>query len=313
MLELARALAEDGEPDADLYEADTSQPLAGVVSSPDARAPRRKRDGGAIAEWQQAKFDIICPEPDPKSAHASRPGVGNWADTTSLERLKYQLNVACHGAGAGASMGLLRAIFQRFDADGDGVITRDELRRGLALQGVDFGDADFAALMDQMDLDGDGEVSATEFAHAIAGGMEFDAPEHEYYARRKRKARSPEWLRENLVAVPVSLLAEVFKACRRAGAGKAVPCARLAEELNRHALLDLVPEDLQALVPAGRDGLALEDLYSALFGQAGDDADGDGVITKEEMQQAGNRRGSVRMLSSSAMAESLGRFDHGDC
>ena len=40
-------------------------------------------------------------------------------------------------------MGLLRSIFHRFDEDGDGEITRDELRRGLRLQGVDYTDADF--------------------------------------------------------------------------------------------------------------------------------------------------------------------------
>ncbi|EGB08590.1 hypothetical protein AURANDRAFT_16528, partial [Aureococcus anophagefferens] len=84
-------------------------------------------------------------------------------------KLRKAINVACHGAGAGASLGLLRSIFRRFDASGDGVIQRDELRKGLSIAGVDFSQGAYDEVMAEMDIDHDGAVSLPEFAHAICG------------------------------------------------------------------------------------------------------------------------------------------------
>ena len=90
---------------------------------------------------------------------------------TSLDRLKRQLSLACHGAGAGASMGLLRSIFKHFDKDGNGRISTDELRRGLRMHGVEVQDDDLTAISKEMDLK-KMVLSLSEFAHAICGGFE---------------------------------------------------------------------------------------------------------------------------------------------
>ena len=168
-----------------------------------------------------------------------------------------------YGAGAGASLGLLRSIFKRFDTSGDGVISRTELQKGLCLAGVDFSDADYRSVMADMDIDHDGQVSIAEFAHAICGGMDFDDSQHEYYRHQNRPNKPLAVLRDDFAAVPVSLLSDVFHALRRAGHDRHVPVAVLAEELNRKALLDVTPGDLDQVAHDG--ALTLEALYAALF------------------------------------------------
>ncbi|KAH8069267.1 Ca2-binding protein [Aureococcus anophagefferens] len=229
LLELARAIADDREDCAPLV-ADTSAAPAGETSP--VERDRRRRDGGAIAEWQQ--------------------------------KLRKAINVACHGAGAGASLGLLRSIFRRFDASGDGVIQRDELRKGLSIAGVDFSQGAYDEVMAEMDIDHDGAVSLPEFAHAICGGMDFGDSEHAYYREQRRPPKSLDALRDDFVAVPVSVLADVFHALGRAGHGRAVPVDLLAAELGRKALVDVTAADLAALAPGGT--LAMDALYAALFG-----------------------------------------------
>ena len=68
-----------------------------------------------------------------------------------------------------------------------------------------------------MDIDHDGAVSLPEFAHAICGGMDFGDSEHAYYRAARRPPKSLDALRDDFVAVPVSVLADVFHALGRAG------------------------------------------------------------------------------------------------
>ena len=260
LLELARAVADDREDCAPLV-ADTSAAPAGETSP--VERDRRRRDGGAIAEWQQVGYDIVVPSalvdaPAAPPSRKSEPG------GSAVERLRKAINVACHGAGAGASLGLLRSIFRRFDASGDGVIQRDELRKGLSIAGVDFSQGAYDEVMAEMDIDHDGAVSLPEFAHAICGGMDFGDSEHAYYRAARRPPKSLDALRDDFVAVPVSVLADVFHALGRAGHGRAVPVDALAAELGRKALVDVTAADLAALAPGGT--LAMDALYAALFG-----------------------------------------------
>ena len=115
-----------------------------------------------------------------------------------------------------------------------------------------------------MDIDHDGAVSLPEFAHAICGGMDFGDSEHAYYRAARRPPKSLDALRDDFVAVPVSVLADVFHALGRAGHGRAVPVDALAAELGRKALVDVTAADLAALAPGGT--LAMDALYAALFG-----------------------------------------------
>ena len=103
-----------------------------------------------------------------------------------------------------------------------------------------------------------------EFAHAICGGMDFGDSEHAYYREQRRPPKSLDALRDDFVAVPVSVLADVFHALGRAGHGRAVPVDLLAAELGRKALVDVTAADLAALAPGGT--LAMDALYAALFG-----------------------------------------------
>ncbi|KAH8094111.1 NAD dependent epimerase [Aureococcus anophagefferens] len=237
LLELARAIADDREDCAPLV-ADTSAAPAGETSP--VERDRRRRDGGAIAEWQQVGYDIVVPSalvdaPAAPPSRKSEPG------GSAVEKLRKAINVACHGAGAGASLGLLRSIFRRFDASGDGVIQRDELRKGLSIAGVDFSQGAYDEVMAEMDIDHDGAVSLPEFAHAICGAWTL-ATATPHYREQRRPPKSLDALRDDFVAVPVSVLAD----------------------LGRKALVDVTAADLAALAPGGT--LAMDALYAALFG-----------------------------------------------
>ena len=161
-------------------------------------------------------------------------------------------------------MGLLRSIFKHFDKDGNGRISTDELKRGLKMHGVEVQDDDLTAISKEMDLNKDGFVSLSEFAHAICGGFEDLTPEE---ARARRPPMSPQKLRQDFDAIPTSVIRKVFADLVRSGCPKKVPCARLAEALRRHALLDVTENDLKELSSA--DALAIEELYAAAYREAG--------------------------------------------
>ena len=69
-------------------------------------------------------------------------------------------------------MAITRAIFDRLDADGDGSLTKAEIKVGLTtdkeVQKLFAGESALMALQ-RLDLDGDGVVSWEEFSQAIAG------------------------------------------------------------------------------------------------------------------------------------------------
>ena len=54
-------------------------------------------------------------------------------------------------------------IFQEFDTDGDGQISREELRAGFAKIGEELSEADIDAIMTLADTDGDGTIDTNEF------------------------------------------------------------------------------------------------------------------------------------------------------
>ena len=61
----------------------------------------------------------------------------------------------------------LRELFKSFDQNGDGLITLDELREGLAAQGgAAMGDAELSGVMARLDVDGSGALDYEEFLAA---------------------------------------------------------------------------------------------------------------------------------------------------
>lgn len=57
----------------------------------------------------------------------------------------------------------LRDVFNMFDADGSGLIDRDELRTLMKKLAQSLTEDEITAIMEEVDLDGDGEISFEEF------------------------------------------------------------------------------------------------------------------------------------------------------
>ncbi|KAL9226503.1 hypothetical protein vseg_002310 [Gypsophila vaccaria] len=67
----------------------------------------------------------------------------------------------------------IAGIFAKFDENGDGLISAEELQRLLKSLGTPTTAEEVAAMMTEMDNDGDGFVDLSEFAafHAASGGV----------------------------------------------------------------------------------------------------------------------------------------------
>ena len=50
-------------------------------------------------------------------------------------------------------------MFELFDRDGNGFITREELSQGLKQLGEELGEKDLDEIFEEADLDGDGNIS----------------------------------------------------------------------------------------------------------------------------------------------------------
>jgi thiol-disulfide isomerase/thioredoxin len=70
----------------------------------------------------------------------------------------------------------LREVFSKYDADGSGAISRDELRAAARDFNLASTDDELDALIAKVDTDGDGEISFDEFVNAkIAKVIEVDS------------------------------------------------------------------------------------------------------------------------------------------
>ena len=58
----------------------------------------------------------------------------------------------------------LKLMFQQFDADGSGNIDLGELAAGLTSLGIQLLQDQLVALRNEMDFDGDGQISLSEFS-----------------------------------------------------------------------------------------------------------------------------------------------------
>ena len=54
-----------------------------------------------------------------------------------------------------------------FDLDGNGLITKEELRKGLDKLGERMSEQEIEALMEEADIDGDGNIDYAEFVELL--------------------------------------------------------------------------------------------------------------------------------------------------
>jgi hypothetical protein len=166
--------------------------------------PRRVRKPvDAIAKWQQVGYDTRGPAPraapsysmawrtSTLSALRETPAVLRRLNPNGIQyendflhkpagenvfeadrSAKARFREACFGGGSGASMGLIRHIFRRFDSDGDGLLTREELRLGLASRNRDV--THFDAFWAEVDRDANDKIDMLELARALADDQEAD-------------------------------------------------------------------------------------------------------------------------------------------
>uniref|UniRef100_A0A7N0TBG9 EF-hand domain-containing protein n=1 Tax=Kalanchoe fedtschenkoi TaxID=63787 RepID=A0A7N0TBG9_KALFE len=66
----------------------------------------------------------------------------------------------------------MRKIFAAFDKDGDGYITREELRAAMEGAGVAVGEREVAEMVEKMDGNGDGVIDLREFCASMGAGEE---------------------------------------------------------------------------------------------------------------------------------------------
>ncbi|MFI1420804.1 EF-hand domain-containing protein [Streptomyces sp. NPDC020731] len=61
-----------------------------------------------------------------------------------------------------------RSVFERYDLDGDGLVTAEEYRQVVAeLEGTDITESEARGLIDSLDTDGDRRMSFDEFWAAL--------------------------------------------------------------------------------------------------------------------------------------------------
>ncbi|XP_042466648.1 calmodulin-like protein 3 [Zingiber officinale] len=65
----------------------------------------------------------------------------------------------------------LKRVFQMFDRDGDGSITKEELQESLKNLGIQTAEEELAAMIEKIDANGDGRVDVEEFGELYRSVM----------------------------------------------------------------------------------------------------------------------------------------------
>ena len=185
--------------------------------------------------------------------------------------------------------------FQRFDVNKDGNISSEELRNGLNSSGLRFNDQEVMTVFAMADIDGDGEISLAEFSALLgseaapsssqgsgsSGQVQFRSIDDLKVAFRRFDVNSDGHLDRNEFKQLVSATgsgsdAQVEELFRRGDIDN-------DGKIDYQELIKLMfPQSAQALQKLQQSFQSLSDVKAA-FKRF--DADGDGHVTKAELQQ----------------------------
>ena len=75
----------------------------------------------------------------------------------------------CSGKCANDRARELRLVFESFDVDGDGNLSKEEVKANLTGMGLNVDMDEIEAMIDECDKDGDGQINLQEFRTLIDG------------------------------------------------------------------------------------------------------------------------------------------------
>jgi hypothetical protein len=115
-------------------------------------------------------FDIAAPPSEGSTAVPGFSGGGQISPATlsALLAAQSQSSTGATAAGATNPAGALRGLFSQIDADGDGKITKSEFEGALGAGGTNIAAAD--KVFNELDNNGDGSVGLSELKSALQGG-----------------------------------------------------------------------------------------------------------------------------------------------
>jgi len=110
---------------------------------------RTKSSSQAAADAEEKKAK--------KKASASQNSDG-------LERLWAKIGKFVDKKGDGDGVAMFKSMFEKYDTNGDGELTMNELAEGLASAGITTSKKNFKLLLDELDKDGGGKISLKEWS-----------------------------------------------------------------------------------------------------------------------------------------------------
>ena len=184
----------------------------------------------------------------------------------------------------------LASIFESFDTDGDGTLSRKELVLGLRDFGIRMSKAEAKELMSALDADGDGTIEWEEFAEVII------------QAHNAAKAeREAEATRESEAAAQLAALQEAQAARdREAAAHRRKQNLLTAAQQVAAKFEGQIMEEMARRQQEGEEG-DLASIFESF------DTDGDGTLSRKELV-VGLRDFGIRM-SKSETQDLLGMLD----
>merc|ERR1719208_343920 len=172
--------------------------------------------------------------------------------------------------------------FKKFDVNGDGQISLQELTNGLRNTGLNFNQQEIDVIFAVADLDGDGEISLAEFEHLLGTGVSFARVEDV-------KAAFFRFDKDNDGSIDRAELKAMMAATGKNASDSEIDALFRKGDVEGDARIDL-QEFIKLMFPAATDTLnklqrnfkSLNDVKASFRKW---DSDGDGHITRLELRQ----------------------------